>query len=339
MHTPLYTFHKSLGAKFVEFAGWHMPVEYSSIKEEVAAVRQDCGLFDISHMGRLLIKGGYEKLDYLTSRGTDKLKEGRVQYNLLLNERGGIKDDITLYRLSQGEFFLCVNAANKDKVYRWFLEKGIEVEDLSSKSIQLALQGPRSMEVLKRYFPVEDIRYYHFKTFDGAIVSRTGYTGEDGFEIYIDNQRGLELFEVLLKDCIPCGLGSRDVLRIEAGMPLYGHELSEDITPFEANLDRYVNLERDFIGKEDLLKKEVKRKLFGLELLKRGVPREDYEILYQGKNIGYVSSGTFSPTLQKGIALCFVELDYRREGLEVELDVRGKRLPAMLKSYPFIKKR
>ena len=243
MKTPLYNLHKSLGAKFTEFAGWEMPVEYSSISKEVLSVREDCGIFDISHMGRLLIKDSLEKLEYITSRSIAKLKPKRVQYNLLMNRRGGIRDDITIYRLSEDEFFLCVNAVNKEKVCEWFKEEGIKVEDISHKTVQFALQGPRAVEVLKEFFPVESIRYYHFEVFDGIIVSRTGYTGEDGFEVYAEASKGIELFEKLVKVCTPCGLGARDVLRIEAGMPLYGHEISEDITPFEANLDRYVSLE------------------------------------------------------------------------------------------------
>ncbi len=337
MHTSLYSLHKKLGAKFIPFAGWEMPVEYSSIKEEVWAVRNACGLFDISHMGRLLIKKGIKSLDYLTSRRIDKVKPLRVQYNLLMNEKGGVKDDITLYKLSEEEVFLCVNSANKDKVCKGLTEKGIEVEDISERTLQIALQGPKAVELLKNYYPIEDLKYYHFGVFDGTIISRTGYTGEDGFEIYIEVSKGLELFEELLRDCIPCGLGARDVLRIEAGMPLYGHELSEDITPFEASLDRYVDLEKEFIGKEELLKKPIKFKLFGMELLQRGVPREGYGIFYEGKEIGHVSSGTFSPTLQKGIGLCFVNVEYRQEGFSVKVDIRGKRIPARLRSYPFVK--
>lgn len=262
MKTPLYNLHKSLGAKFTEFAGWEMPVEYSSISKEVLSVREDCGIFDISHMGRLLIKDSLEKLEYITSRSIAKLKPKRVQYNLLMNRRGGIRDDITIYRLSEDEFFLCVNAVNKEKVCEWFKEEGIKVEDISHKTVQFALQGPRAVEVLKEFFPVESIRYYHFEVFDGIIVSRTGYTGEDGFEVYAEASKGIELFEKLVKVCTPCGLGARDVLRIEAGMPLYGHEISEDITPFEANLDRYVSLEKDFFGQRGAFKKGNKEKAF-----------------------------------------------------------------------------
>ncbi len=338
MRTPLYSEHKELGARFVEFAGWEMPLEYKSIVEEVRAVRSSCGLFDVSHMGRLIISNGFETLQKLTSRDIAKLKEGRVQYNLLLNEQGGVKDDITLYRLSEREFFMCVNAGNKEKVKEWLLSWGLSVRDMSQEWMQFAIQGPRSQEVLSKYLPVEDIKYYHFKVFGDMLLSRTGYTGEDGFEVYAPVEKGLELFMELSKECMPCGLGARDVLRIEAGMPLYGHELSEDITPFEANLDRYVSLEKDFLGKDTLLQKKVEKKLFGLELLQRGVPREDYKVFHKDKEIGYVSSGTYSPTLQKGIALCFVRIDYRTEGLEVDLQVRDRRLPARLRSYPFLQK-
>ncbi|MCS6957843.1 MAG: glycine cleavage system aminomethyltransferase GcvT [Aquificaceae bacterium] len=337
MRTPLCHLHKSLGARFTEFAGWEMPLEYSSIREEVLSVRNSCGVFDISHMGRLLIKGdSAEGLEYLTSRTVSGLKIGRVQYNLFMNEGGGIKDDITLYKLYDGGFLICVNAGNRGKIIQWLMDNGILVEDRSQELIQFALQGPKSSEVLKKYFPVETIKYYHFEVFDGVIVSRTGYTGEDGFEIYTTLDRGLELFRDILKECPPCGLGARDTLRIEAGMPLYGHEISEDISPFEANLDRYVSLDKDFIGKEQLLKRPVEKRLYGLELLQRGVPREGYRIFYKEEHIGYVSSGTFSPHLQRGIALCFVKVEYRKDGLEVELEVRSKRLPARLRSYPFL---
>ncbi|MEN3028798.1 MAG: glycine cleavage system aminomethyltransferase GcvT [Aquificaceae bacterium] len=338
MRTPLYKVHESLGAKFTQFAGWVMPLEYSSLVKESLEVRNSCGLFDISHMGRLVIRGELSRLEYVTSRVVGKLKEGRVQYNLLMNERGGVKDDITLYRLSEEEFFLCVNAINREKVIGWLRSFGLQVEDLGEKTLQFALQGPHSVEALQAYLPVRDIKYYHFKFFDKTLVSRTGYTGEDGFEIYAPLKEGMELFRKLLKGCTPCGLGARDVLRIEAGMPLYGHELSEDLSPFEAGLERYVSLEKDFLGKGELLERPVEKKLFGLELLQRGVPREGYRLFYGGEPVGYVSSGTFSPSLQKGIALCFVKPSLRIEGLEVELDLRGKKLPAKLRNFPFFKK-
>lgn len=337
MRTPLYSIHRELSAKFTIFAGWEMPLQYSSIREEVLSVREECGLFDISHMGRLRLFAGWKALDFLTSRSVQRLKEGRVQYNLLLNERGGIKDDITVYKFSEEEFFLCVNAINKQKVIEWLGFHGIKVEDLSPTTVQFALQGPKAKEVISRFFSIEGLRYYHFRVFDGVLLSRTGYTGEDGFEVYAPLEVGVELFRELLKVCRPCGIGARDVLRIEAGLPLYGHELSEDIDPFSANLDRFVELDRDFIAKESLKNLRVERKLFGL-VMEKGVPREGYKLYYQGKEIGAISSGTFSPTLGKGVALCFVDVNLRKEGLEVEVDVRGKRMRATLREYPFIRK-
>ena len=338
MTTPLHDFHKGLGAKFTNFAGWEMPVEYSSIIEEVKAVRNSCGLFDLSHMGRLKVSGDLAKLEFLTSRNVGSLKTGKVQYNLLMNEEGGIKDDITIYRLKEDEFFLCVNAVNKDKVINWLSSHGLNVEDLSQKTFQFALQGRDAVRLLSKHFPVEDIKYYCFMTIENVIVSRTGYTGEDGFEVYAPLEEGMELFKKLARECTPCGLGARDTLRIEAGMPLYGHEIDESITPFEANLGRYVSLEKSFIGKDRLLERKVERELFGLELLGKGVPREGYVVFYNGREIGRVSSGTYSPTFQKGIAMCFVETSCKVESLEVELEVRNKRLPARLRSLPFLKK-
>lgn len=337
--TPLYEIHEKLKARFTTFAGFIMPLQYTSVIEEVKAVRERVGLFDVSHMGRILVKGkgAKEKLQYLTTNNLNKLKPGKVQYNLLTNEKGGVKDDITIYMLSEEEFFICCNAANKEKVIS-HLSKHLSVEDLSDKLLQFALQGPKSEEILSKYYDVKDLKFYRFKTLGNIILSRTGYTGEDGFEIYIPVKEGIELFEELLKEVKPCGLGARDVLRIEAGFPLYGHEISEDITPLEANLDRFVDLNKDFLGKEEMLKKPLKRKLFGLVMIDRGIPREGYIVCKEGKEIGVVSSGTFSPTLNKGIALCFVELSERKENNLVEVKVRDKFLKAELKSYPFVKR-
>ncbi|WP_461829483.1 glycine cleavage system aminomethyltransferase GcvT [Aquifex sp.] len=337
--TPLYEIHKKLKARFTPFAGWSMPLQYTSVIEEVKAVRKEAGLFDISHMGRLLVKGreAKERLQYLTTNNLNKLKPGKVQYNLLTNEKGGVRDDITVYMLSEEEFFICCNAVNKDKVIS-HLSKYVHVEDLSEKLIQFAIQGPRSAEILSRYYDIGDLKFYNFRTFGEVIISRTGYTGEDGFEVYAPPKEGIKLFIELLKEVKPCGLGARDVLRIEAGFPLYGHEISEDITPLEANLDRFVDLSKDFLGKEEMLKKPLKRKLYGLVMVDRGIPREGYPIYKQGEEIGTVSSGTFSPTLNRGIALCFVELPERKEGNPVEVKIRERLLRAELKSYPFVRK-
>ena len=338
--TPLYEIHKRLKARFTPFAGWSMPLQYTSVIEEVKAVRERAGLFDISHMGRILVKGkdAKEKLQYLTTNNLNKLKPGKVQYNLLTNEKGGVKDDVTIYMLSEEELFICCNAANREKVVS-HLSNYVDVEDLSDKLIQFALQGPKSEVILSKYYDVKDLKFYNFRTFGEVIISRTGYTGEDGFEVYAPPKEGIRLFIELLKEAKPCGLGARDVLRIEAGFPLYGHEISEDITPLEANLDRFVDLSKDFLGKEEMLKKPLKRKLFGLVMVDKGIPREGYAIYKEGKEIGKVSSGTFSPTLNRGIALCFVELSERKEGNPVQVKIRERLLKAELKSYPFVRKR
>ena len=337
--TPLYEIHKKLKARFTPFAGWSMPLQYTSVIEEVKAVREAAGLFDISHMGRLLVKGRNvkERLQYLTTNNLNKLKPGKVQYNLLTNEKGGVKDDITLYMLSEEEFFICCNAANKEKVLS-HLSNYVHVEDMSEKLTQFAIQGPKSAEILSRYYDIGDLKFYNFRTFGEVIISRTGYTGEDGFEIYAPVKEGVKLFKELLKESKPCGLGARDVLRIEVGFPLYGRELSEDITPIEANLDKFVDLSKEFMGKGEMLRKPLIRKLFGLVMLNRGIPREGYTIYKDGREIGKISSGTYSPILKKGIALCFIDLSERREGNLVEVEVRDKLLKAELKQYPFIRR-
>ena len=339
MRTPIYDLHKRLGARFTDFSGWEMPLQYSGIVEEVKAVREGVGIFDVSHMGRFFIRGEHAEgvLQKLTTNNVKKLEPGRVQYTLITNERGGVKDDVTLYMISPEEFFLCVNAGNREKIKSW-LEKHIPVEDVSSETIQIALQGSGAVDLLTKFFDVGDIRYYRFKRFGDVIVSRTGYTGEDGFEIYAPVKEGLELYEELVRSAVPCGLGARDVLRIEAGFPLYGHEISEDITPLEAGLDKFVDTSKDFVGKEEMISKGVDRKLFGLELIDKGVPREGYEVLVGDRVVGVVSSGTFSPTLGKGIALCFVDKEEIEEGREVLLRVRNRLLRGILRKPPFVKR-
>jgi len=339
MHTtPFYGIHKSINAKFTEFAGYHMPLYYSSIVEESLAVRNSAGVFDVSHMGRIWVrgKGVKQKLDFLTSNSLDKLRSGKVQYNLLINEKGGVKDDVTIYMIEEDEYFLCVNSANRQKVVDWLSSWDTPVEDWTFQSVQIALQGKEAEAKIKKFFDVNGLKRYNFVRLGDVIVSRTGYTGEDGFEIYAPTDVGKEIFAELIKEVMPCGLGARDVLRIEAGLPLYGHEISEDISPLSANLDRFVSKDKEFIGKKAMLEKEVKRKLFGLEMLEKGVPREGYEIYCNGKAIGVVSSGTFSPTNKKGIALCFVDIEHRLEGKEVYISIRGKFHRAKLRSYPFV---
>jgi len=286
-------------------------------------------------MGRLLIKASPQELQRLTTNDVLHLPEGKVRYTLFLNEEGGIKEDATLYRLSEKEFLLCVNASNREKMVN-YLSQFVEVSDASRELAQIALQGPDSRRLLSRFFPVEDMKYYTFRKFGAFLVSRTGYTGEKvGYEVYGPPEELLFLVKELLKEATPCGLASRDLLRIEAGFPLYGNELSEEITPFEASLERFVKLERDFIGKEALLKRPIRRKLYGLELEDKGVPRRGQKVLREGKEVGEVSSGAFSPHLGKGIALCFLLPEERREG-EAELFAGKRKLKARLRPYPFI---
>ncbi|MDQ7039217.1 MAG: glycine cleavage system aminomethyltransferase GcvT [Aquificota bacterium] len=340
MRTPLYEIHRKRKARFTDFHGWDLPLQFRGIVEEVRAVRERAGVFDISHMGRILVRGkkALDILNGLLTNNLRKLEPGRVQYNLFTNEKGGVMDDVTVYMLSEEEFLICTNAVNREKIKRHLAEH-LRVEDISPSTVQIALQGRESEGILCGLFDVRDIRYYRFRTFGDVLISRTGYTGEDGFEIYAPVKEGVEIYEELLRFAEPCGLGARDVLRIEAGFPLYGNEISEDITPLEANLDRFVDLSKEFPGKEEMLKRPLRRKLFGLELEEKGVPRRGYRILTGGREIGVVSSGTYSPTLRKGVALCFVDKTLRKEGLLVDLEVRGRLLKAQLRSYPFVRVR
>ena len=340
MRTPLYGIHRERGARFTLFHGWEMPLQFEGIVEEVRAVRRSAGLFDISHMGRIRVreKEALSILNTLTTNNLRKLRPGRVQYNLITNERGGVIDDVTVYMFSEEEFFICTNAANRKKV-KDHLSNFLGVEDLSEDTVQIALQGRESERILSKIFDLQDLRFFQFKTFGEVMVSRTGYTGEDGFEIYAPKREGVDIYKELLREAQPCGLGARDVLRIEAGLPLYGNEISEEITPLEANLDRFVDLSKDFLGKSAILSKEVRRKLFGLEMIDRGVPRKGYRVLREGREVGIVSSGTFSPTLGRGIALCFVDVNVRQEDTPVHLEVRGKLLRGRLRSYPFVRGR
>ncbi len=341
--TPLYSLHKRFGARFVPFAGYEMPVQFSSILEEAKEVRKGVGVFDVSHMGRIFVSGNRaeEFVEYLTTNKVSKLKKGDVQYSLILNDRGGVVDDITVYKLSSDRFMLVVNAANREKVLslvgRLNENFGAKVEDKTEELVQLAVQGPKAAEVLEKLFPgVSQLKYYTFGIFDGALISRTGYTGEDGFEIYLPAEGGLSLYEKLVKEGVkPCGLGARDVLRIEAGFPLYGHELDEDKDPREANLSRFIDLSKEFFGKEALLSREPKRRLRGLILDGRRVARGGEKVYFEGLPVGEVSSGTFSPNLGSSIALAFLDKGVEM-GSSVEVEIRGRRIPAKVVKSRFI---
>lgn len=320
-----------------------MPVQFSSILDEAKETRKSATVFDVSHMGRVFVEGKDAErfVDYLTTNNVRKLKEGDVQYSLMLNEKGGTVDDITVYKLGDNRFMLCINAANREKdlnhMKNLAKDFDVQIEDKSDELIQLAVQGPKAVEVVEKYFPaVGGLGFYKFKTFGDTIVSRTGYTGEDGFEIYIPVEEGVELYKKLVGEIKPAGLGARDVLRIEAGYPLYGHELNEDLDPREANLSRFIDLEKNFYGKEGLLKRgEPKRKLHGLVLSKRLIGRQGDKVYKGETQIGVISSGTFSPNLGKSIALAFLEREVKL-GETVEVEIRGKKIPAEVVKSRFI---
>lgn len=307
MKSPLHRFHEKLKAQFIVFHGWRMPLYYKSAIEEALSVREHSGVFDVSHMGRLIVKGKGVKsvLQRLLTNNLERLKPGKVQYSLFTNDKGGIKDDVTVYMLDSDEYLICVNASNREKIFS-HLRAFTNPVDISDNTVQIALQGPESERIIKKIFDIDDLKYYRFKTFGNIIVSRTGYTGEKGYEIYAPIKEGTEIFEEILKHSVPCGLASRDILRIEAGYPLYGNEIDEDITPFEAGLERFVDLNKDFLGKEAMLKREIRRKLKSFVVEGNLIPRKGYKIYEGDSEIGIVTSGAFSPVLRKGVGMAFV---------------------------------
>jgi aminomethyltransferase len=353
--TPLYEAHRAAGAKLIEFGGWEMPVQYTSILEEHKAVRESVGLFDISHMGEIEIRGprALDVVQRLTTNDAAKLDVNQVQYAALCYPHGGIVDDLTVYRLGPEHFFFCVNASNIEKDYRWIVEQAsgeAEISDVSAQVAQLAVQGQNAQATLQPLCDIdlEAIRYYwaatgHVQGVE-ALISRTGYTGEDGFEIYGPAQQGADLWSALLKagepyGIRPIGLGARDTLRLEMAYALYGNDITAETTPLQAGLGWIVRLQKgDFIGRAALLKERaegVKRRLVGFELIDRGVARSHYGILADGKRIGDVTSGTVSPSLNKAIGLGYVGAEHAKVGTEVAIDIRGKPARARVAPTPF----
>ncbi len=354
--TPLAETHRRLGARMVEFAGFEMPVQYRSILEEHAAVRQRAGLFDVSHMGQIHLRGPHAvaAAERLVSCPVASLRPGRVRYGLLCNERGGVVDDVTVYRLAEDALFFCVNAANVEKDACWILEHagGARVEDRSEATGLLALQGPASRGVLERAGAPPLASLPRFRFVEGtvaglpALLSRTGYTGSDGFEIYVEAGRVVALWEGLLAagaplGLVPAGLGARDTLRLEAALPLYGHELDDSTTPLEAGLDRFVKLDQGgFIGAEALAAARARgrqRALVGFVLEDRGVARAGHEILAAGQRIGHVTSGAPSPTLGKSIGLGYVPPAFVEPGSRLEIAIRERAVPARVVATPFVR--
>lgn len=358
--TPLYDEHKALGAKLVPFAGWEMPVQYSGLIPEHQAVRTGAGIFDVSHMGELLVegKGAFDLLQRLTCNDVATLYPGRAQYSALTNDKGGIVDDIIIYKYTDERYFICVNASNADRDFAWISKHGeaerakgaVTIGNESARYGQIALQGPKAVELVRQIdgaAPIAELKYYHFT--DAAlwgipvIAARTGYTGEDGFEFFVEAARTPELWRGFMEiGAVPCGLGARDTLRLEACYPLHGHELGEEITAIESGLGWIVKPEKGpFIGSEILANEQrsgAARALAGFFLDDAGIAREGTPIEDpEGKVVGVVTSGTKTPTLNRSLGLALVEKRCSKSGTELRFDVRGRKLKGTVVKRPFYK--
>jgi len=355
--TPLHQDHIDLGAKMVEFAGFHMPISYSSIKEEHEAVRQNVGMFDVSHMGEIIIEGAEAEafVNYIFTNDVLTLNDGQINYGMMLYESGTVVDDLLVYKMSSTKYFLVVNASNVDKDFEHILShaKGydVAVSNMSDAYAEIAIQGPKTEKRLSEMFDIDlsDISFFHFgyKKLNGHmfLVSRTGYTGEDGFEIYGDPDEVVGLWRRFIKEGItPCGLGCRDTLRFEANLPLYGHEISSEITPVEAGLKYFVKLKtnENFLGRsalEDQIENHLTRRVVGLELEKKAIPRAGYKVFKDGKEIGYITTGYLSISLQKPIALAMINRPHTKKGTRVEVEIRNKLIPGYIRDKKFLKER
>lgn len=359
--TPLNQIHRQLGARMVDFGGWDMPVQYSGVINEHLTVRSAAGLFDVSHMGEIEVSGAqaFDFLQYATTNDVSKLVDGQVQYTAMCYESGCVVDDLTLYRFAADRYLLCVNASNTDKDFAW-VEDLLKASDFSDVTLvnrsdeyaQLALQGPKSVEILAKLTDadLDAITFYHFAEGEVAgiktIISRTGYTGEDGFELYCPDAEGVNLWDELMKagepaGLLPIGLGARDTLRLEKAYALYGHEITAEIMPIEARLAWITKLQKGpFVGRDAMLKAKetgLKRKLIGLTLLASGVPREGYTVVCEGQEVGYVTSGTMSPSLKNGIALALVDAAVADSDKPLEIAIRKRQIAAERTVPPFVK--
>jgi len=358
LKTPLYDTHVEMGAKIVPFGGFLMPVQYSGVIAEHMAVRTACGLFDVSHMGEVTLKGAdaLKNVNNLLTNDFNGMYDGQARYGMMCLENGGIIDDLIVYKMNDEEYLLVVNASNTEKDFKWIAEHvtgNCVAENVSAAWGQVALQGPKAEEILRRLTPAEQIpeKNYSFVA-DGkvgditCIVSRTGYTGEDGFELYCAAEDVVALWKLLLKEgeadgLIPCGLGARDTLRLEAAMPLYGHELTEDINPYQAVLGIFCKLDKeDFIGKAALVeaKANLKMRRVGLKITGRGIVREHCDVYVGDQKIGHSTSGTHCPYLGLPVAMALVDSAYKEVGTQMEVEVRGRRISAEVVKLPFYKR-
>jgi len=356
--TPLNAVHRELGAKMVDFGGWDMPVQYSGIIDEHLAVRRSVGVFDVSHMGEIEIRGpeALDCVNFVSTNDASKLAVGQAHYSGLLYDHGGFVDDILVHKVDDDHYFLCVNASNQDKDFehiessnRWHAK----VEFASERYAQIAIQGPKGINTLQKLTTTDlsKIRYYHFV--DGQVlgvwarIARTGYTGEDGFEIYIAPEEAPHIWYEILKagaefGIKPCGLGARNTLRLEAKMALYGHEINASITPFEADLAWIVKMDKgDFQGRETLAKQKaegIKRKLAGFEMVGRGIGRDGYDVYLDGTAAGWVTSGGPAPALNKNIGLCYLPVERAVPGQRIEIMIRNQPVEAITVPTPFYKR-
>lgn len=358
LKTPLYDAHVKAGGKIVPFGGYLLPVQYGTgvIKEHMA-VRTQAGLFDVSHMGEILCEGkdALKNLQMLLTNNFDNMVDGQARYSPMCNENGGTVDDLIVYKKSDDHYFIVVNAANRDKDYQWMLAHQfgeVTFTDVSDEYALLALQGPKAMEILRKLTDEDNIpkKYYH-AVFDTeaakipCIISKTGYTGEDGVELYLASKNAEKMWDVLLETgkeegLVPCGLGARDTLRMEAAMPLYGHEMNDEVTPLEAGLGFAVKMAKeDFIGKAALEEKgELTRKRIGLKVTGRGIIRQQQEVFANGRVIGHTTSGTHCPFLGYPAAIALVDAAYTEPGTKVTVEVRGRMIEAEVAALPFYKR-
>lgn len=358
--TALYSSHESYGGKLIDFAGWALPVQYEGIIEEHEAVRNTAGLFDVSHMGEIEIKGpeASDFVQYLVTNDISLLEKNQILYTMMCYENGGVVDDLLVYKFTEEYYYLVVNASNTDKDYEWILtnknDYDIEIINISQEVSEIALQGPRAEAILQKLtnYDLSKLNFFYCSRDiligdEKCLVSRTGYTGEDGFEIYASNDKIKKLWDSIMTagkelGIKPAGLGCRDTLRFEASLPLYGNEITNNITPLEAGLGYFVKLHKEkFIGKEALLKQKaegIKRKIIGFEMIDKGIPRHGYEVKKDGETIGFVTTGYFSPTLKKNIGLALVDSGFGEIDTEIQIIIRGKAIKAKIISKKFYNK-
>lgn len=360
--TPFFAFHEQAGARLIDFGGWELPVQYEGLIKEHRRVREAAGLFDVSHMGEVRVRGprALEVVDHLVANTVTDLVDGQARYTPMCNERGGIVDDLIVYRVAQDDFFICVNAANRDKDFTWMRDHNplpgeVEVVAEHDDWAQLAIQGPRATAILNTLtdLDLDDVKYYHFAHgavagVPGCVLARTGYTGEDGFEVFLPAAAASTLWPAVLQageeqGLAPIGLGARDTLRLEAKMMLYGADMNDDTTALEAALGWAIDLKKDadFIGKQALLAQKATRpskRLVGLVVDKRPA-RAHCAVLHEGQVVGEVTSGTKAPTLGKNIALAYVPRQLARPGTELTIDIRGRnQVSAVVHKGPFYKR-